>query len=156
MNNAITTLIGNVTRDPELRFTNSGLATAKFGLAVNFRRQNRQTNEWDETVSFFNVVCFGDVAENVSESLAKGSRVIVTGRMEVRPWETQEGEKRQSVELIADEIGASLRWATVAFMNTERRGGAEFGGGGGGGGGGGAPGNGRTNAPADSYDEEPF
>lgn len=150
MNNAITTLIGNLTRDPELRFSNSGMATAKFGMAVNYRRQNRQTNEWDETVSFFNVVCFGDMAENVSECLTKGTRVIVTGRMEVRPWETQEGEKRQSVEVIADEIGPSVRWATVDIKKTDRRGPGD------GDGMSGGPSRQRASAPADSFDEEPF
>ena len=120
MANAQATLIGNITRDPELRYTNSGMSTARFGLAVNYRRQNRQTNEWDETTSFFNVVCFRELAENVSESLGKGSRVIVTGRLEVREYQTQEGEKRQSVDIIADEVGPSLRWATAKVERTAR------------------------------------
>src|SRR5437870_13096803 len=96
------TLVGNITRDPELRFTPSGQATATFGLAVNRRWQNRQTNEWEEAVSFFNVVCWREMAENASESLAKGSRVIVTGRLEQRSWESQEGDKRSKIEVIAD------------------------------------------------------
>ncbi len=82
------TLVGNVTRDPELRFTPSGQATASFGLAVNRRWQNRQTQEWEEQVSFFDVVCWREMAENVSESLTRGSRVVVTGRLEQRSWET--------------------------------------------------------------------
>jgi single-strand DNA-binding protein len=114
------TLVGNVTRDPELRFTNSGQATASFGLAVNRRWQNRQTQEWEEQVSFFDVVCWREMAENAAESLTRGSRVIVTGRLEQRTWETQEGDKRSKVEVIADEIGPSLRWATAQVTKNER------------------------------------
>src|SRR6476620_9291351 len=105
-------LIGNLTRDPELRFTASGAAMASFGLAVNRRWRNQQTNDWEEQTSFFDVVCWRELAENVSESLTRGSRVLVSGRLEQRTWETQEGDKRSKVEVIADEIGPSLRWAT--------------------------------------------
>jgi single-strand DNA-binding protein len=115
-------LVGNVTRDPELRFTPSGQATATFGLAVNRRWQNRQTQEWEEATSFFDVVCWREMAENVSESLARGSRVVVTGRLEQRSWETPDGDKRSKVEVVADEIGPSLRWATAAITKNERRG----------------------------------
>jgi single-strand DNA-binding protein len=116
------TLVGNITRDPELRFTASGQATASFGLAVNRRWQNRQSNEWEEATSFFNVVCWREMAENASESLGKGSRVIVTGRLEQRSYETQDGEKRSVVEVVADEIGPSLRWATAQVTKNDRRG----------------------------------
>ena len=116
------TLVGNVTRDPELRFTPAGQATASFGLAVNRRWQNRQTQEWEEATSFFDVVCWREMAENVSESLTKGSRVIVSGRLDQRSWETQEGEKRTRIEVIADELGPSLRWATAQIVKNERRG----------------------------------
>src|SRR3954451_5209464 len=116
------TLIGNITRDPELRFTATGQATASFGLAVNRRWQNRQSNEWEEATSFFDVVCWREMAENASESLQKGSRVIVTGRLEQRSWENQEGEKRSKIEVIADEVGPSLRWATAKVEKNERRG----------------------------------
>lgn len=116
------TIVGNVTRDPELRFTPSGQATATFGLAVNRRWQNRQSQQWEEATSFFDVVCWREMAENASESLTKGSRVIVTGRLEQRSWETQDGEKRSKVEIIADEIGPSLRWATAQIVRNERRG----------------------------------
>ena len=92
--------------------------------------------EWEEQTSFFNVVCWREMAENVSESLGKGSRVVVTGRLEQRSWETENGEKRSVVEIVADEIGPSLRWATAQITRNERRGGGDFGGGGGGGGGG--------------------
>ncbi|MGH2929413.1 MAG: single-stranded DNA-binding protein [Solirubrobacteraceae bacterium] len=122
------TLVGNVTRDPELRFTNTGQPTASFGLAVNRRWQNRQTQEWEEQTSFIDVVCWREMAENVSESLAKGSRIVVCGRLEQRSWETQDGEKRSRIEVIADELGPSLRWATAQVVKNERRGGGSGGG----------------------------
>jgi single-strand DNA-binding protein len=152
------TIIGNLTRDPELRYTPSGAANASFGVAVNRRWMNRQTNEWEERVSFFNVVCWREMADNVSESLAKGSRVVVTGRLEQRSWETDNGEKRSVVEIVADEIGPSLRFATAQITKNDRRGGGDFGGGGdsGGGGGGGAA---RPQPAPSGYDElgeEPF
>ena len=102
--NAVT-LVGNITRDPELRFTNTGQATASFGLAVNRRWQNRQTQEWEEATSFFDVVCWREMAENAAESLTRGSRVIVTGRLDQRSWETPDGDKRSKVEVVADEVG---------------------------------------------------
>src|SRR3954451_20309183 len=150
------TLIGNITRDPELRFTPSGQATATFGLAVNRRWQNRQTQEWEEATSFFDVVCWREMAENASESLTRGSRVIVTGRLEQRSWESQEGDKRSKIEVIADEIGPSLRWATAEVKKNDRR----TPGGDGGGGGGGGSARPVPNEPAGGYsggyDEEPF
>ena len=88
------TLIGNLSRDPELRFTPSGQAVATFGLAVNRRWQNRQTQEWEEATSFFDVTCWAQLAENVAESCSKGSRVMVSGRLDQRTWETKEGDKR--------------------------------------------------------------
>jgi single-strand DNA-binding protein len=127
------TLVGNMTRDPELRYTAGGQANTTFGLAVNRRWQNRQTQEWEERVSFFNVVCWREMAENVAESLAKGSRVVVTGRLEQRSWETENGDKRSVVEVNADDVGPSLRWATAQVTRNDRRGGGDFGGGGGGG-----------------------
>lgn len=148
-------LVGNVTRDPELRFTPSGQAVATFGLAVNRRWQNRQTQAWEEATSFFDVVCWAQLAENVAESVSKGTRLIVTGRLEQRSWETQEGDKRSKIEVIADEVGPSLRWATASVTRNERSGGGFDGGGGGGGGGQSAP---TANGPAPTYnhDEEPF
>jgi single-strand DNA-binding protein len=127
-------VVGNITRDPELRFTPTGQARATFGLAVNRRWQNRQTQEWEEATSFFDVTCWGDLGDNVSESLTKGARVIVTGRLEQRSWETPEGDKRSKVEIIADEVGPSLRWATASVTRTERKGPGEGGGNYGGGG----------------------
>ena len=144
-------LVGNITRDPELRFTPTGQATATFGLAVNRRWQNRQTQEWEEATSFFDVVCWREMAENAAESLTRGSRVIVTGRLDQRSWENQEGEKRSKIEVTADEIGPSLRWATAQVTKNERRGPAE-----------GVPARAAA-APAGGaggggygYDEEPF
>ena len=115
------TVVGNVTRDPELRFTNSGQAVASFGLAVNRRWQNRATNEWEEQVSFFDITCWAQMAENVGESLNKGSRVLVSGRLEQRSWQTEGGDKRSKVEIVADEIGPSLRWATASIRRNERK-----------------------------------
>ena len=143
------TLVGNITRDPELRFTATGQATASFGLAVNRRWQNRQTQEWEEAVSFFDIVCWAGLAENVSESLQRGSRILVTGRLEQRSWETHEGETRSKIEVVADEIGPSLRWATAEVKKNDRR----TPGGDGNSGGGGRP---VPNEPAGGYDEEPF
>ena len=124
------TIVGNCTRDPELRFTASGQANASFGVAVNRRWQNRQTNEWEEAVSFFDVVCWRQLAENVAESITKGSRVIVTGRLDQRSWETQDGDKRSKVEIVADEIGPSLNYATAQVVRNERREGFDGGSGG--------------------------
>jgi len=159
MPDSTVTIVGNVTRDPEMRYTPGGAAKATFGVAVNRRWQNRQTQEWEEQVSFFNVVCWREQAENVCESVGKGSRVIVTGRLEQRSWETDNGEKRSTVEIVADEVGPSLRWASATITKNERRGGGDFGGGG----------QGAQNRPAaddgagtagaaapDSFSEEPF
>jgi len=153
-------LVGNVTRDPELRFTNTGQATATFGLAVNRRWQNRQTQEWEEATSFFDVVCWREMAENVSESLVRGSRVMVAGRLEQRSWESQDGDKRSKVEVVADEVGPSLWWATAQVTKNDRRGPGDGGRGAGGGGGGGrgpaAPPRQEPQAGGYAPDEEPF
>jgi len=120
------TLIGNLVDDPELRFTPSGVAMAKVRFAVN-RRYQRQ-GEWQEETSFFGGTLWRDAAENAAESLQKGMRVIVTGRLEQRSWETQDGEKRSIVEVAIDEIGPSLRWATASVTRSPRAG-DSFGGG---------------------------
>jgi single-strand DNA-binding protein len=140
MPDSTVTIVGNVTRDPEMRYTPSGVAKASFGVAVSRRWQNRQTQEWEEQTSFFNVVCWREQAENVCESIGKGARIVVSGRLEQRSWETENGDKRSVVEITADDIGPSLRWATAQVTRNERRG--DFAGGGGGGGGGGASGGG--------------
>jgi single-strand DNA-binding protein len=115
-----TTIVGNLTRDPEIRYTRDGQATTSLSVAVNRRWQDRTTKEWEESTSFFDVVCWRDLAENVALSLTKGARVVVTGRLEQRSWESDEGEKRSKVEIVADEIGASLRFATVDIHKVER------------------------------------
>ena len=117
------TLVGNLVDDPELRFTPSGVALAKMRLAVN-RRWRDQSDEWQEETSFFSGTCWREMAENVAESLQKGARIIVTGRLQQRSWETQEGEKRSAVEITVDEIGPSLRWATASVNKTTRGGGS--------------------------------
>lgn len=107
------TIVGNLTRDPELRFTQNGIPRAVLGVAVNYRFNNRSTNEWEERPSFFTAICWRDMAENVSNSLSRGNRVVITGRLEQRNWETPEGERRSVVEIVADEVAPSLRWATA-------------------------------------------
>ncbi len=126
-NDNTVTLVGNATRDPELRYTPSGQTVATFGLAVNRRWQNRQTQAWEEATSFFDIVAWREMAENIGESVQKGARVVVTGRLEQRSWESQEGDKRSTVEVVADEVGPSLRWATATVVRNERRGGGEGG-----------------------------
>lgn len=161
------TVVGNVTRDPEMRFTPTGQPSVTFGLAVNRRWQNRQTQDWEEATSFFDVVCWRELAENAAETFKKGARIIVTGRLEQRSWSTQEGEKRSKVEIVADDIGPSLRFASAEIKKNEKKQPAE----------GGAPGRpqwqgqGQDGAPAPTpapaarpepdasyaaYDEEPF
>jgi single-strand DNA-binding protein len=115
-----TTIVGNLTRDPEIRYTRDGQATTSLSVAVNRRWQDRTTKEWEESTSFFGVVCWRDLAENVALSLTKGARVVVTGRLEQRSWESDEGDKRSKVEIVADEIGASLRFATVDIHKVQR------------------------------------
>jgi single-strand DNA-binding protein len=115
------TIAGNLTRDPEVRFTPGGQATATFGIAVNRTWTDRQSQERKESTSFFDVVAWGTLAENAATSLAKGTRVVVTGRLEQRSWETAEGEKRSKVEITADDLAPSLRWATVQVTRNERR-----------------------------------
>jgi single-strand DNA-binding protein len=158
-NGSSVTLVGNVTRDPELRFLPSGQAVANFGVAVNRSWRNKTTNEWEEATSFFDVVCYQQLAENASESIQRGSRIVVTGRLEQRSWETQEGEKRSKIEVVADEVGPSLRWATAVVTKNERKGPGGSGGDGAPGGGGGGPKPAR-NEPSEpgsyGYDEEPF
>ena len=116
-----TTLSGNLTRDPEIRYTREGQANATFGLAVNRRWQPRGSDEWEESTSFFDIVCWRELAENVALSLVKGSRVIVSGRLEQHVWETELGERRSRVEVTADEVGPSLRFAAVEITRNERR-----------------------------------
>lgn len=130
----VITIIGNLTQDPELRFTPSGAAVANFTVASTPRQFDRQSNEWkDGETLFMRCSVWRDAAENVAESLTRGSRVIVSGRLKSRSFETKEGEKRTVVELDVDEVGPSLRYASAKVTKTQR-GGGNFGGGQNGGG----------------------
>jgi single-strand DNA-binding protein len=140
----IITVVGNLTSDPELRYTQNGLAVANFTIASTPRNFDRASNEWkDGEALFLRASVWRDFAEHVAGSLTKGSRVIVTGRLKQRSYETKEGEKRTSMELEVDEIGPSLRYATAQVTRASGGGGGGGGrgqvGGGNGGGGGGRP-----------------
>ena len=137
------TVVGNVTRDPELRFTPNGAPVCNFGVAWNRKGQNDE-----EIVSFFDVTCWSGLAENVAESIHKGDRVVVYGRLDQRSWENPEGERRSKVEIVADDVSPSLRWATVEITRNEFRGGD--------GGGSAAPSGGGGAAQTPQTDEEPF
>jgi single-strand DNA-binding protein len=145
------TIIGNLTNDPELRFTPSGAAVANFTVASTPRTFDRQANEWkDGETLFMRCSVWRDAAENVAESLQRGSRVLVSGRLKSRSYETKEGEKRTVVELEVDEVGPSLRYATAKVAKTSRSGG-----GGGGGGGGGNSGFGGSPQTEDPWATQP-
>jgi len=143
------TLVGNLTADPELRFTPSGAAVANFTVASTPRTFDRQSNEWrDGDAMFLNCAVWRQAAENVAESLQKGMRVIVQGRLKSRSYETREGEKRTVFEVDVDEVGPALRYATAKVARTSSGGGGGGGGrssgGGGGGGYGGSSGGGAS------------
>ena len=144
----IMTVIGNLTADPELRFTASGAAVANFTVASTPRTFDRAPSEWkDGEALFLRCNIWRQPAENVAESLTRGSRVIVSGRLKQRSFETKEGEKRTVIELEVDEIGPSLRYATAKVNRAQRSDGS--GGGGGYGGSGGRHAASRPSAPAD-------
>ena len=137
----VITVVGNLTNDPELRFTPSGAAVASFTVASTPRTLDKNTNEWkDGEALFLRCSIWRQAAENVAESLQRGARVIVSGRLKQRSFETKEGEKRTVIELDVDEVGPSLKYATAKVNKTQRAsgggGGGGYGGGGGGGGGG--------------------
>ncbi len=151
------TVVGNITRDPELRFTQAGMPIATFAVAWNRRRQDQ-----DDEVSFFDITCFRSLAENVAESLHKGSRVVVYGTLQQRSWETPDGNRRSKVEILADDVAPSLRFASAEITRNEFRGerGGQRGGGNSGSSGGSRgfkpqseP---RRPATEESIDEEPF
>ncbi len=147
------TIVGNLTRDPELKFLNSGKAALKLSVAVSRRWTNRQTNEQQEQTTYFDVQAYDALAENAANSLTKGNRVVVTGRIESRSYETENGEKRTAWEINAEEIAPSLRWATAAVTRNPRTdGGSSY------------PSGPSTSTPTAApaaqptytYDEEPF
>jgi single-strand DNA-binding protein len=145
------TLVGNLTRDPELRFTTGGRGVASFGIAVGRRYQ--VNGEWQEQTSYFNITAWGQLGENAAATLTKGTRVVVTGRLEQREYTTRDGDKRTAIEVVADELGPSLRWATAQVERTPR------GEGGGAGAGGSRAARPAGNQPDEQFyagDEEPF
>lgn len=143
----VITVVGNLTGDPELRFTPAGAAVANFTVASTPRTFDRQSNEWkDGDTLFMRCSIWREAAENVAESLTKGMRVIVQGRLVQRSYETREGEKRTVVELQVEEIGPSLKYASAKVTRAQRSGGGNFGGGGGFGGGGASSGGGGFSA----------
>ena len=142
----VLTITGNLTRDPELRYTPGGVAVCNFGIAWNPPRKQDQSGNWvDQDPSFFDVSCWAELAEHVAQ-LGKGTRVTVVGNLEQRSWDDKTtGDKRSKVEIRADEVGASLRWATVDVTRAER-------------GGNGTPAKAPAGGAPKSYeaDEEPF
>ena len=120
-NDSAITLVGNCSRDPELRYTPTGQTVCTIGLVFNKRVKNKQTQEWEDgPAQFFDVKCWGSLAENVAESVFKGNRIIVFGELEFRSWETDAGEKRSKVEVNAQAVGPDLRWATAQVQKITR------------------------------------
>ncbi|HYN36963.1 MAG TPA: single-stranded DNA-binding protein [Actinomycetota bacterium] len=152
------TLVGNITDDPELRFTPSGAAVANFTVAVNRRFKNG--DRWEDKLDgFFRCSCWRDMAENAAESLRKGTRVVVVGRLSQRSWEDQEGNKRSAVEVQVDEVAPSLKWATASIQKSQRSSGssapADAGGSSGSGGGAGGGGGADWSTPAPVGGQQP-
>ena len=153
------TVVGNLTADPELRFTPSGAPVANFTVASTPRNFDRQSGEWkDGEAMFLNCAVWRQAAENVAESLTKGMRVIVFGRLRSRSYETREGDRRTVFEVEVDEIGPALRYATAKVTRTQSQGGNYSGGGGGGGGysGGGQPSSGWSSGGDRSGGADPW
>jgi len=152
------TVVGNLTNEPELRFTPSGAAVASFTVASSSRVLDKTTNEWkDGETVFMRCSVWRQYAENVAESLTKGTRVIVSGRLKQRSYETREGEKRQVMELEVEDVGPALRYATAKVTRTQSQGGGFGGSNGGGGGGASAPADDPwASSPGAGFDEPPF
>ena len=113
-------VVGNLTDDPELRYTSNGAAVANFRVAYSTRIRDAAGNWTDGETSFFTVNCWRALAENAAETLTRGTRVVVTGRLKQRSWENQEGEKRTVIEIEADDLGPSLKWATASVTKANR------------------------------------
>ena len=113
-----TTLAGNLTRDPEIRYLADGVATCSFGLAVNRHWQDRESGAWSEATSFFDIVAWRDLAEHIALSLKKGARIVATGRLEQRSWTGDDGRVRTRVELVADDVGGSMKYTTIEFPDS--------------------------------------
>lgn len=115
------TIVGNVTKDPEIRFTKGGSAVCSLSIAYNHKHLNKNTNEWEEEVSFFDVTCWATLAENVGDSIQKGDRVVVIGRLEQETWDDKDtGAARSRVKIVAEEVSPSLRWVTCDITKNER------------------------------------
>jgi single-strand DNA-binding protein len=153
----VITVVGNLTADPELRFTPSGAAVANFTVASTPRTFDRQSGEWkDGEALFLRCNIWRQAAENVAESLTRGARVIVQGRLKQRSFETREGEKRTVIELEVDEVGPSLRYATASVTKASRGGGGGGYGGAGNGGSGGYGGGGGYSGGGQSGNDDPW
>lgn len=114
------TVVGNLTRDPELRFTPNGTAVSSFGIAVNKRIQNKESGEWTNSADFFNVVTWFKLAENCAESLSKGDRVLISGRLSQDTWDDKDGQKRSSYRIIANIVASSLEFAKCKIEKNPR------------------------------------
>ncbi len=126
MSNNIT-VVGNLVEDPELRYTQSGIAMANVRIAANRRYRARNSDDWQEETTWFRGTVWREMAEQIAESLHKGDRVIVTGRLQTNEWEDNQGQKRSSLDLVVDEIGPSLRWATAQVNRIARSGSGSWG-----------------------------
>jgi single-strand DNA-binding protein len=114
------TVVGNLTRDPELRFTPSGTPVASFGIAVNKNYKDKNSGEWVNSADFFNIVAWFKLAENCAESLSKGDRVLISGRLSQESWDDKEGQKRTTYRIIANIVAPSLEFATCRIDKNER------------------------------------
>jgi single-strand DNA-binding protein len=114
------TIVGNLTREPEIRYTTAGVATTTLGVAVNRRWKHHGSDETEEETSFFDVVCFNELAENVALSITKGMRVVIPGRLSMRSWSDEDGRRRTKVEVVADDVAPSLRFATASVSRITR------------------------------------
>ncbi|MEY2960024.1 MAG: hypothetical protein RLZZ01_2592 [Actinomycetota bacterium] len=149
-------IIGNVTRDPELRFTTGGTAVCSFGIAYTPRKRNAN-GEWEDgDTSYFNCSAWRDLGENIAASISKGMRVVVTGSVRARDWEDRDGNKRTSIEIDVDDCAPSLRWAQAQVERTSRSGGGGGGHSDGGSSNGGSSGGGNRRPDPVYGDEEPF
>jgi single-strand DNA-binding protein len=120
MSDTSITIIGNITKDPEVRFTNNGNAMVSFSVAVNKSKKVKETGGWENEVHYFDCNVFGETANNFATSLSKGNRVIVYGELQQRKFQAQDGTEKVKVELLVQEIGVALRWATTVITRTER------------------------------------
>lgn len=121
--NSAVTLIGTVSRDPQMKYLPNGTPVAEFGLVYNKRRKNQETNQWEDgDAQFYDIKCWRGLAENVAESIQKGNRVIVFGELEFRSWQADDGSKRNKIEVVAEAVGPDLLWATAQVQKVERSG----------------------------------